>query len=42
MLKHSFFNRQASAITLLFSPSSINEAVGLALAGEMDGADGIG
>ena len=40
-MKHSFFNRQDAAVTLLCSPLSISEAVGLARAGEMDGADGI-
>ena len=40
-MKHSFFNRQDAAITLLCSPASIEEAVGLARAAEMDGADAI-
>ena len=40
-MKHSFFNRQDAAVTMLCSPESIGEAVGLARAAEMDGADGI-
>ena len=40
-MKHSFFNRQDAAVTLLSAPGSISEAVGLAYAGEMEGADGI-
>ena len=40
-MKHSFFNRQDAAVTLLYAPTSISEAVGLARAGEMDGADAI-
>lgn len=40
-MKHSFFNRQSAAVTLLCSPTSIGEAVNLARIGEMDGADGI-
>ena len=40
-MKHSFFNRQDAAVTLLCAPTSFSEAVGLARAGEMDGADGI-
>ena len=40
-MKHSFFNRQNAAVALLYSPQSISEAVGLARAGEMDGADAI-
>ena len=40
-MKHSFFNRQNAAVTLLCSPESIVEAVCLARAAEMDGADGI-
>ena len=40
-MKHSFFNRQDAAVTLLCAPESIGEAVGLARAGEMDGADAI-
>ena len=40
-MKHSFFNRQDAAITLLCAPQSISEAVSFARAGEMDGADGI-
>ena len=39
-MKHSFFNRQDTAITMLCAPESISEAVGLARAAEMDGADG--
>ena len=38
-MKHSFFGRQDAAITLLCSPESIEEAVRLARAAEMDGAD---
>ena len=41
MMKHSFFNRQDAAITLLCSPESFAEAVGLARAAEMDGADAV-
>ena len=41
MLKHSFFNRQKTAIALLFAPSSIGEAVAAVRSAEMDGADGI-
>ena len=41
MMKHSFFNRQEAAVTMLCSPESIGEAAGLARAAEMDGADGI-
>ncbi len=40
-MRHSFFNRQDAAVTLLYAPTSISEAVGLARAGEMDGADAI-
>ena len=40
-MKHSFFNRQDAAVTLLYAPESMNEAIGLARAAEMDGADGI-
>ena len=40
-MKHSFFNRQNAAVTLLYAPSSIAEAVAGARAAEMDGADGI-
>jgi len=40
-MKHSFFNRQDAAVTLLCAPESISEAVGLSRAGEMDGADAI-
>ena len=39
-MKHSFFNRQDAAVTMLCSPESIGEAVGLARSAEMDGADG--
>ena len=40
-MKHSFFNRQDTAITLLFGPGSIAEAIAGARSAEMDGADGI-
>ena len=40
-MKHSFFNRQDAALTLLYSPQTIEEAVATAAAAEMDGADGI-
>ena len=40
-MKKSFFHRQDAAITLLCAPQTINEAVGLARAAEMDGADGV-
>jgi len=40
-MKHSFFNRQDTAVALLCAPESITEAVGLARAAEMDGADAI-
>ena len=40
-MKHSFFNRQNAAVTLLCAPDSISEAVRLAQAGEMDGADAV-
>lgn len=40
-MKRSFFNRQEAAVTLLCAPGSIEEALGLARSGEMDGADGI-
>ena len=38
-MKHSFFNRQDAAVTLLYSPKSIAEAV--ARAAQMDGADAV-
>lgn len=41
MQKKSFFNRQETAITLLYKPSSIGEAIVIARAAESDGADGI-
>ena len=40
-MKHSFFNRQDAAVTLLYAPESMEEAVSSARAAEMDGADGI-
>lgn len=40
-MKRSFFQRQNAAITLLYSPHTIGEAVELALCAEADGADGI-
>jgi len=40
-MKHSFFNRQDTAVTLLYSPSSISEAVAVARSALMDGADAI-
>ena len=40
-MKRSFFNRQDTAITMLFGPGSIAEAIAGARAAEMDGADGI-
>lgn len=40
-MKHSFFGRQDTAVTLLYGPTSISEAVAVARAAEMDGADGI-
>ena len=41
MQKKSFFNRQETAITLLYKPSSIGQAIVIARAAESDGADGI-
>ena len=40
-MKHSFFGRRSAAVTLLYSPASIAEAVATARAAEMDGADAI-
>ena len=40
-MKHSFFNRQDTAVTLLYSPKSIAEAVATARSALMDGADAI-
>ena len=40
-MKRSFFNRQSAAITILCSPGSVEEAMSLSRAGEMDGADGV-
>ncbi len=40
-MKQSFFNRRSAAVTMLYSPRDIGEAVSLARAAEMDGADGI-
>ena len=40
-MKHSFFDRQDAAVTLLCAPENISEAVGLARAAEMDGADAV-
>ena len=40
-MKHSFFNRQDTAIALLCAPENMNEALSFARSGEMDGADGI-
>jgi len=39
MQKRSFFDRQRAAVTLLYSPSSVGEAIAVARAAEMDGAD---
>ena len=41
MNKRSFFNRQDTAITLLYKPASITQAIATARNGESDGADGI-
>ena len=41
MKKHSFFDRQSAAITLLYNPANVLEAINLARAAEADGADGI-
>ena len=41
MRKRSFFNRQSAAVTLLYNPSSMEQAVSLACGAEMDGADGV-
>ena len=41
MLKKSFLNRQETAVTLLYKPKSIAQAIALARVGESDGADGI-
>ena len=41
MMKRSFFDRQSAAVTLLYSPKSIAEAIALARSAAMDGADGI-
>lgn len=40
-MKHSFFNRQEAAITLLCAPESIGEVLALARSAEMDGADAV-
>ena len=41
MLKRSFVNRQETAVTLLYKPRSIGEAVAEARTAESNGADGI-
>lgn len=41
MLKKSFLNRQETAVTLLYKPDNIAQAIALARSGESDGADGI-
>ena len=41
VLRHSFFNRQKAVVTLLYSPSSVGEAIATARAAEMDGADAV-
>ena len=41
MNRRSFFNRQDTALTLLYKPASITQAIATARSGESDGADGI-
>lgn len=41
MLKKSFFNRQETAITLLYKPSSVGQGIVIARSAESDGADGV-
>ncbi len=41
MLKKSFFNRQSTAVTALFTAESIQEIIAKARSAEFDGADGI-